>query len=166
MAAQSQEFREHDVEYNYAHRSSAVVEDASPAPELQNLRSYLPSTRPGGPLPHAWLEDDGFKRCSTLDLVAIDRFTLIAGEDGDAWRDAALELAEELGVGIDAYTVGHADGDLRDPRLRFERVREFASTGAILVRPDRCVAFRSMGAAENPTEVLRAALLQVLARVS
>ena len=164
MAAQSQEFREHDVEYNYSHRSSAVVEDGTTAPELQNLRSYVPSTRPGSPLPHAWLEDDRFERCSTLDLVAVDRFTLIAGEDGEAWKDAAREVGAALGLTIDAYTVGHSDGDLRDPRLRFEQVRGFGRGGAVLVRPDRCVAFRAMDAADDPVGVLRSALQQILSR--
>ena len=42
--------------------------------------------------------------------------------------------------------------------------REFGPEGAILVRPDRCIAFRAMGAADDPVGALRAALTQVLAR--
>ena len=46
MAAQSQEFHEHDVEYGYTHRSSAVVPDGSPEPEPHDFRYFVPSTRP------------------------------------------------------------------------------------------------------------------------
>jgi 2,4-dichlorophenol 6-monooxygenase len=125
---------------------------------------FFPSTRPGCPLPHAWLEDDEFRRLSTLDLVSVDRFVLLAGEQGAPWLDAGGVVATELGVPIDTWCIGHASGDLRDPRLRFERVREFGPEGAILVRPDRCIAFRSLGGVTDPVSTLRAALTQVLAR--
>jgi 2,4-dichlorophenol 6-monooxygenase len=75
-------------------------------------------------------------------------------------------VAAELEVPIDAWCVGHASGDLRDPRLRFERVREFGPEGAILVRPDRCIAFRSMGGVADPVGALRTALARVLARTA
>ncbi len=166
MAVQSQEFHEHDVEYGYHHRSTAVVDDGSPEPPERDFRMFFPSTRPGCPLPHAWVEDDDFRRFSTLELVSVDRFALLAGERGEPWRDAAGVVAAELGVQIDAWCIGHASGDLRDPRLRFERVREFGPEGAILVRPDRCIAFRSMGAVGDPVRVLRAALTRVLARAA
>lgn len=163
MALQSQEFREHDVEYGYHHRSGAVVPDGSDEDPEGNLRSYEPSTQPGRPLPHAWIEAPDFSRISTLDLVAPDRFVLIAGEEGAAWKAAALEVASSLGIGLDAVTIGHAKGDWRDPRLRFERIRGFGPEGAILVRPDRCVAWRSMGPADDPEAVLAEALRSILA---
>ena len=162
MAAQSQEFHEHDVEYGYTHRSSAVVPDGSAEPPPHDFRYFVPSTRPGCPLPHAWLEDNTFRRCSTLDLVPLDGFLLIAGENGHAWCDAARSVAEEVGVSVVAVTVGHAVGDFRDPRLRWQRVREFGPEGAVLVRPDRCVAWRSEGSAGDAAAELRSVLRQVL----
>lgn len=165
MAAQSQEFHEHDVEYGYSHRSTAVVDDGSPEPPERDFRTFFPSTRPGAPLPHAWVEDDRFAQRSTLDLVAVDRFLLIAGERGQAWRDAALKAAAALGVELDACCIGHSSGDLRDPRLRWERVREIGPEGAVLVRPDRCVAFRSLGPSTDPEAEVHAALTQILSRV-
>ncbi len=163
MAAQSQEFHEHDVEYGYRHASAAVIPDGSPEPAEHDFRIFIPSTRPGHPLPHAWVEDDRFERRSTLDLVAPDRFTVIAGEDGQAWCAAVAKVAAELGIDIDAYTIGHARGDLRDPRLRWQRVREYGPEGAVLVRPDRCIAYRSTGAAADPVAELRTALSAILA---
>ena len=155
MAAQSQEFREHDVEYGYRYESSAVVPENGAGEvtaqvavthaleSFSDFRSYVPSTLPGSPLPHAWLEDWDQRRLSTLDLVTPGTFVLIAGEDGEVWCDAARAVADEFGVALRAVTVGHARGDLRDPRLRWCQLRGHGPDGAILVRPDRCVAFRS-----------------------
>ncbi len=163
MAAQSQEFREHDVEYGYEHVSTAVIPDGSPSTADPDFRCHVPSTRPGSPLPHAWLEDWQQRRYSTLDLVTPGSFVVIAGEDGDAWCRAAVEVAGELGVAVRAVTVGHARGDLRDPRLRWHRVSGIGSSGVVLVRPDRCVAFRSATAVADPAATLRAVLRAVLA---
>ena len=60
--------------------------------------------------------------------------------------------------------IGHIDGDLFDPRCTWLRRREIGPEGAILVRPDRFVAWRSLGAAEDPAGELAAALGTVLAR--
>ena len=162
MAAQSQEFREHDVEYGYRYDSSAVVSDGSEPNVDPEFRCFTPSTRPGSPLPHAWIEDWDLNRISTLDLVTPGTFVVIAGEDGDDWRRAAREGASELGVAMTAVTVGHARGDWRDPRLRWHRVRGIEHTGVVLVRPDRCVAYRSATAVADPAATLRSVLRAVL----
>jgi hypothetical protein len=79
-----------NVEYGYSYQSAAVVPDGSapPAP-ADEIRVYQPSTRPGAPLPHAWIEDEDGNRRPVKDLVAPGRFLLIAGEDGQAWCEAA-----------------------------------------------------------------------------
>ena len=162
MARQSQEFREHDVEYGYRHVSSAVIPDGSaPEPE-HDFRIHVPSTAPGSPLPHAWIEDWEMKRCSTIDLVGVVRFLLIAGEDGAAWCAAAREVSSAVGVAIDAVTIGHARGDWRDPRLTWQKIRGISSDGAILVRPDRCIAWRSMDASADPAGELASVLRSVV----
>ena len=56
---------------------------------------YQPSTRPGTPLPHAWIDDEDGRRRPVKDLVAPGRFLLITGEDGQAWCEAAGQLAAE-----------------------------------------------------------------------
>jgi 2-polyprenyl-6-methoxyphenol hydroxylase-like FAD-dependent oxidoreductase len=57
-------------------------------------------------------------------------------------------------------------GGMARPRLAFLRVREFGREGAILVRPDRVVAWRSMGAAADPGRELGAAIDRILARAA
>ena len=164
MAAQSQEFREHDVEYGYRYESSAVVTDGTAPTDDDEFRIHVPSTTPGSPLPHAWIEDWEMNRCSTLDLVRPGRFLLIAGEDGDEWCTAARDVAERLGIDLDAVTIGHARGDWRDPRLRWQTVRGIGTDGALLVRPDRCIAWRSKGPTDDPASVLAAVLPRILSR--
>jgi 2,4-dichlorophenol 6-monooxygenase len=165
VATQSMEFNEHNVEYGYTCASNAVVNDNAPAPQsADSVRVYTPSTRPGAPLPHGDVDDaDGVRR-PLMSLVKQGHFLLIAGEDGRAWCDAAKGVAKDLGVPVDAVTIGHIDGDYRDPRSAWVRQREISAHGAVLVRPDRVVAWRSMGAAKNPTAALTAALSQILGR--
>jgi 2,4-dichlorophenol 6-monooxygenase len=165
IASQSMEFREHNVEYGYTYESTAIVDDGSPAPEqVDPIRVYEPSTRPGSPLPHAWLDTDSGERISTLNLVHMGRFLLIAGEDGGPWCEAAARLAASGGIPLDVARIGHLDGDYLDPRCRWARLRQIGTDGAILVRPDRFVAWRSIGSSPHPDTVLAAALSRVLGR--
>lgn len=165
MRQQSMEFNEHNVELGYTYASQAIVEDGTPPPEsVDEIRVYAPSTRPGSPLPHAWIDDESGLRRPIKDLVGPGRFLLIAGEDGDAWCEAARELAAHENLPIDAVRIGHLDGELFDPRCSWLRRRQITSRGALLVRPDRFIAWRSQGATERPVEELARALGRILAR--
>ncbi len=161
---QSMEFNELNVELGYTYESEAIVPDGSAAPEpVDPIRVYEPSTRPGSPLPHAWIDDEAGNRRPIKDLVEPGRFLLIAGEDGESWCEAAAQLAD-AGVPLDAVRIGHVDGDLYDPRSIWAERRGIGTEGAILVRPDRFVAWRNPGAAEQPLDELSEALGQVLGK--
>ncbi len=166
IASQSMEFKEHNVEIGFRAVSAAVVPDGSPEPVVvDDVRVYQPDTRPGSPLPHAWVERRGV-RAPLRQVAPPSAFTLLAGEDGAAWCEAAREAAARRGIELVAVRVGHEEGDWLDPRLAFLRVRGFGRAGAILVRPDRVVAWRSMGGVADPGRELGAALDRVLARAS
>jgi 2,4-dichlorophenol 6-monooxygenase len=164
VSSQSMEFKEHNVEYGFQAQSAAVVDDGTPeTANPDDVRIYTPSTRPGSPLPHAYVQREDV----TLPLRSVappDAFMLIAGEDGQAWCEAATMAAAERGLDLTAVRVGHLEGDWLDPRLAFVRVREHGPEGAILVRPDRVVAWRSPGASLTPDAAIAAALDQVLCR--
>ena len=165
MRASSMEFGELNVEYGYAYESAAVLPDGSePVATPDDVRIYEPATRPGSPLPHAWIDDEDGERRPIKDLVAPGRFLLIAGEEGHPWCDAARELAGAHPLPIDTVRIGHVDGELFDPRCTWLRRRGIGPDGAILVRPDRFVAWRSIGSAEDPAGELARAFAQILAR--
>jgi hypothetical protein len=125
MRAQSMEFSELNVEYGYCYQSAAVVPDGSAAPApADDIRVYQPSTRPGAPLPHAWIDDEDGHRRPVKDLVTPGRFLLIAGEDGQAWCDAATQLAEEAAI---AAKLGSSSTALRTSRSFPMCVRSFLS---------------------------------------
>jgi len=127
----------------------AATSSAAPAPS-DDIRVYQPSTRPGSPLPHAWIDDEDGRRRPVKDLVAPGRFLLIAGEDGQAWCEAARQLAAEADVRLDALRIGRLDGDYHDPRCAWLRHQRIASDGAVLVRPDWFIAWRYPAAASDP----------------
>jgi 2,4-dichlorophenol 6-monooxygenase len=119
---------------------------------------------PGCPLPHAWIDDEDGNRRPVKDLLAPGRFLLIVGEDGQAWCQQARHLAAETGLPLDAVRIGRLDGDYHDPRCAWQRHRQIASDGAVLVRPDRFIAWRHRAGASDPRALLAAALSQILAR--
>ena len=52
---------------------------------------------------------------------------------------------------LDAVRIGHLDGDWYDPRCTWLRQRAIGPDGALLVRPDRFVAWRNSEASAGPT---------------
>lgn len=165
IATQSMEFDALNLEYGYTYESAAVVGDGTPEQANPDpVRVYRPGTRPGQPLPHAWLEDPEGRRVPVADLVRPGRFLLIAGEEGDRWVEAAGKAAAELGVPLDAVVVGHAVGDYLDPRSTWVAHRGITAKGAVLVRPDRFIAWRGADEADDPLGVLTGVLRQVLGR--
>jgi 2,4-dichlorophenol 6-monooxygenase len=161
----SMEANELNVEYGYRYRSAAILGDGTHAPAaIDDIRLYEPSTYPGSPLPHAWIDDEDGHRRALKDLVRPGRFLLIAGEDGQDWCTAAAALAEASGLPLDAVRIGHVDGDVFDPRLAWAQFRGITSKGALLVRPDRVVCWRHPGTSEDPRAVLDGVLGRVLGR--
>jgi len=159
----SMEANELNVEYGYRYHSVAIIPDGSAEPRaIDDIRLYEPSTRPGSPLPHAWIDDESGNRRPLKDLVAPGRFLLIAGEDGQDWCAAAATVAAVNDLPVDALRIGHIDGDLFDPHLAWAQFRGITPRGAVLVRPDRVVCWRSAEAAANAAATLAEALGKIL----
>ncbi|HWF70916.1 MAG TPA: FAD-dependent monooxygenase [Mycobacterium sp.] len=165
IATQTMEFRHHRVDFGYHYPEGALVDDDQTphAEPLESIRLYQPSTRPGHPLPHAFVEHAG-RRTSTAELVGAGRFLLIAGEDGHAWLEAAVKLAEDNAIALEAVRIGVLSGDYIDIRCAWLKQREIGAQGALLVRPDRYIAWRSLGRVENPYAELRNVFSQILHR--
>jgi 2,4-dichlorophenol 6-monooxygenase len=157
------EFQANDLEIGFWYEHGAVIPDGTSAPARDPLgHHYVPTTRPGHRLPHAWI---GRKAhiVSTLDLVPPDRFVLLVGQPGTPWIAAAAEAGAALGVPIDAVSVGDR-GEVIDRDHAWRRQREISDTGAILVRPDQHVAWRCAELPASPAGALQDALASVLGR--
>lgn len=64
------------LDIGYTYERGALIDDGSPVDVAANeVCDYVPSTRPGARLPHAWVDTPEGRR-STHDFLAYDRFTL------------------------------------------------------------------------------------------
>ncbi|MGA4850146.1 hypothetical protein ACOBQB_29335 [Streptomyces sp. G5(2025)] len=154
-----------------AYRSAAIVQepvgaDLPVASDPRALRG-----EPGTRAPYVMLSRGGGP-VSTLDLFGRD-FVLLTGERGHEWLSAAVSASAELGLKLMAHRVlpgtGGGAGTLADPDGTFgERYGGLRPEGAVLIRPDGVVAWRSPGADPEgeETAVLTAVLRKVLVRGS
>src|SRR5262245_4468785 len=148
----------------FRYESCAVVDDATPWPEAvhDTELEFRPTTHPGAPLPHAWIEHDR-EQVSTHDLVGRGRFTLLVGIGGERWQKAAGVVAADLDLELPVRMIGpRCDDD--DVCGEWADVREISDRGALLVRPDHYIAWRTHDLPDAPDEALGAALRQVLDR--
>jgi putative polyketide hydroxylase len=111
--------------------------------------------RPGTRAPHMVLERKGTRLC-TCDLFG-EHFVLLTSADGAAWRDAALQVANRLGVELVARRIGD-EGDFVDVDGRWPSAYGISSTGAVLVRPDGLVSWRAEASVEHHEQTLEAVL--------
>jgi hypothetical protein len=109
----------------------------------------------GSRAPHVWLDTE-YGRVSTLDLFG-DGLTLLAGARGSAWHDAARAVARELDVPLGAIVV---DGNAAKA---WQDAYGVDGDGAVLVRPDGHIAWRSSGAAADAVATLEQVVARVLA---
>ena len=161
---QNYQFNCHGVELDQRYASTAVIDDGTawPAPTRDPELYHHPTTHPGARLPHAQLELDR-QPVSTLDLVGKGRFTLLAGLRGQDWVEAARKVAADLGIPLDARIVG-PQAEAADVLGRWAQLREITDAGALLVRPDHHIAWRSTGSSDAPGADLDTALRRILAR--
>ncbi|WP_256837732.1 FAD-dependent oxidoreductase [Ornithinimicrobium faecis] len=157
------EFNAHGVELgqNYV-GSSAIVSDGTslPAPQRDPELYYEPHTTPGVRLPHAWVGSSATK-VSTHDLAPYGQFTLFTGKTGKAWVQAAERVAAELGVPLQAVVIGPGE-EIQDLYFDWMKLREVDEDGAVLVRPDTHVGWRSASLPDDAAGALRDALAHLL----
>jgi 2-polyprenyl-6-methoxyphenol hydroxylase-like FAD-dependent oxidoreductase len=126
-----------DIELGYGYDSAAMCRGVEPAAPLhQNPRESrgLPGTR----APHVWLERAGGPPTSTLDLFG-RHFVLLLGPDAVAWAEGARELVKRSRLKLHVHTLA----GIHD-------AYGISTSGAVLVRPDGFVAWRSASAGTGP----------------
>jgi hypothetical protein len=148
--------------FGASYDSMAMLPDDTPPVDVDDpVTDYVPSARPGGRAPHVRLTR-GHEQISTIDLFG-PHFVLLAGRDGEAWRQAAQAIGSSWPPLV-GYTIG-GDGDLGDPDGDWHNAYGVDADGAVLVRPDGHVAWRSRSGASNPEDVLRNALDRLFGRM-
>jgi hypothetical protein len=138
------------MDLGYIYDSAAIIPDGSEPPAVEDpMRDYVQTARPGSRAPHLWLEDGR----STLDLFGRG-MVLICGAAGDRWVRAAPDVAN--GTPLSAHVL--------DTHARGEELYGIGPDGAVLVRPDGFVAWRTRSAPPDPATSLRDALAATLMR--
>ncbi|MBT2364014.1 FAD-dependent monooxygenase [Streptomyces sp. ISL-10] len=154
------------VALGYRYRSGAVL---GADPQLPVVPGQLVlSGEPGSRAPHLWVHRAGDNRMiSTLDLYERS-FVLLsdAGPGGGAWHAAGARVAARLRAPLDAYRIGEGpDADLvPETGVDWRAAHGTTGEGALLVRPDGFVAWRSAGSVPDPEAVLSDALESLLHR--
>lgn len=138
------------------YESAAVVPDGQPTQIEDQIQQYVPSATPGCRAPHVRLRKAG-QEISITDLFGRD-FVLLTAPGGSVWRDAAARLQ---GLHVVSTIVG---GDLQTEDVNWLDVYGIDEHGAVLVRPDGHVAWRSRSAAGDSLLVLQAAMDAILCR--
>ncbi|MBM7439460.1 FAD-dependent monooxygenase [Streptomyces sp. HB132] len=146
--------------YRYARGAVLGVDPALPVvPEGMGLTG-----EPGTRAPHMWLGRDG-GRVSTLDLYE-KSFVLLCDARYPDWRAAAQQVAKRLSVPLEAFGVGSfPEADLKtEDGADWAASHGTSAEGAVLVRPDGFVAWRSETAAADPEATLYEVMMTLLHR--
>ncbi|MGW1743560.1 FAD-dependent monooxygenase [Nocardia sp. NPDC001965] len=160
---QREQFYFDGVTLGYSYDSAAIVSDGT-APEPSTISEYRPTGRPGARAPHVWLDMAG-KRLSTQDLAS-ERFVLLAGADGDAWVSEVDELTTgNAALPVVAWKVCRSRNGCQEALTTdepFEQIYGLSATGAVLIRPDGHIGWRSKSLPSDPGATLRVALDDIL----
>jgi len=149
-SARPEYLNEQGMIFGACYVSGAVIPDGSEPPRVDDpVTDYVPSARPGGRAPHVFFESGG-QQMSTIDVVG-NGFALLAASGGHAWIEAARGLYGRLHL----RTLAIEDDC-------FASAYELEKSGAVLVRPDGHVGWRSRTMTGNPSRTLRDALATIL----
>ncbi|MFB7181119.1 FAD-dependent oxidoreductase [Streptomyces sp. NPDC056257] len=151
------------VAMGYRYNQGAVLgtdPDQPVVPERMRLRG-----EPGTRAPHMWLHVPGEEQPkSTVDLY--ERSFVLLSSEGTPWSGAAGSVAKRMNVRLDAYAIGTGPEADLIPASGGDWAEAHGTTaaGAVLVRPDGFVAWRSEEAVADEESVLYKVLTTLLDR--
>ncbi|MFH8973888.1 FAD-dependent oxidoreductase [Streptomyces sp. NPDC017890] len=155
-----------NVALGYRYTQGAVVGADPGAPVVPDGLDLTGA--PGSRAPHLWLHQTGTTtRVSTLDLYEDSLVLLSDAAQPTGWHEAATRLASDMRVPLKSYRVGRTpEADLTpdDEDTDWAKAHGVTHGGAVLIRPDGFVAWRSPGPAPDPEAMLRQVVNTVLSR--
>ncbi|MEU3471856.1 FAD-dependent monooxygenase [Rhodococcus sp. NPDC006774] len=128
------------LQFGYLYAGPLIAQDPSSTP-AEDVVDYAPTTYPGARLPHAVLSVDG-TLVDAHDALDPNRLTLLTFA-GHEWASVVSKLAAS-GPGVITVAIDAPSGT---ERRRLIDLYEVGDVGAVLVRPDGHVAWRTAGSA-------------------
>ena len=124
----------------------ALIQTCPEEAPQNNYRAseYNPSSAAGNRLPHCWLQE-GDKQLSTHDIVASVKLTLLTTSDGyQQWAQALTDTGTD---NIEMQIIGSAH--LAPADDGWDTLIGIKQDGALLIRPDRHIAFSTDNFSED-----------------
>jgi putative polyketide hydroxylase len=141
----AQQFSNRGRVLGVSYDSPAIILDGTDLPAVAN--------------PHIWLQRGG-ETISLLDLYDTS-FVLLTGQSGHAWSAAAEQAIEKLRVPLRCYVIGR-QGDLIDESGEWPGLYGVSPDGAVFVRPDGHVAWRTSRMDADPSNALVSVFRRIL----
>ncbi|PER51823.1 FAD-binding monooxygenase [Bacillus thuringiensis] len=132
----------------YQYCSEAIIDDSVTPHRMDSIEL---NGRPGTRAPHLGGTYEG-KKVSILDLFG-NNFVLLTRVENSFWAEAAHTVSAKLGINIKGYRVG-LRGDFIAPEDTFSKLYGIENGGAVLIRPDGFIGWRSEKTVVNPDIVL------------
>ncbi|WHT87963.1 FAD-dependent oxidoreductase [Bacillus cereus] len=144
------------VTVGYQYCSEAIIDDSVTPHRMDSVEL---NGRPGTRAPHfiGMYEE---KEVSVLDLLGND-FVLLTGAENDSWAESAHTVSAKLGVNIKVYRVG-LSGDFIAQENIFSELYGLSDGGAVLIRPDAFIGWRSEKEVVNLDVVLEEVMSNLL----
>ncbi|WP_140420374.1 FAD-dependent oxidoreductase [Bacillus cereus] len=125
------------VTVGYQYSSKAIIDDSDNPHRMDSVEL---NGRPGTRAPHFFGTYDG-KEISILDLLGND-FVLLTISENRTWVEYVQNVSSTLGINIKFYSVG-LRGDFIAQEDIFSKLYGIENGGAVLIRPDAFIGWRS-----------------------
>lgn len=160
IPGQLEHFASTGLEFGFAYSAGMVIPERTPQPIVGNgVTDYRPTTWPGSRLPHVSVTHEE-RTVPIHRLIDKRTFTLISAA-GDEWESALAKLPKKTAMGI---TVLNLETQGMESIDRIIAMYEVGPKGAVLVRPDQHVAWRTKKSAEDGVNELLSIENQLFAR--
>ncbi|BCC53987.1 FAD-dependent oxidoreductase [Bacillus cereus] len=144
------------VTVGYQYCSEAIIDDSVTPHRMDSVEL---NGRPGTRAPHFFGTYDG-KEISILDLLGND-FVLLTIAENRTWAECVQNVSSTLGINIKFYSVG-LSGDFIAQEDIFRKLYGLGDEGAVLIRPDGFIGWRSEKEVVNLDTVLNEVMNHLL----